>query len=98
MYGERRGVYRVFVGGGDIRERDYLEELGGDGMIILKLMYYNVDLSNCTTVRYKSIESYSKPSTFFYSCKSMTLGDVVFFFVYYLPEDGRIKSRNRYEV
>jgi hypothetical protein len=34
--GERRGIYRVLVG--NLRERDHLEDLGVDGMIILKLI------------------------------------------------------------
>jgi hypothetical protein len=33
MYGERRGVYRVLEG--KLRERDYFEDPGVDGRIIL---------------------------------------------------------------
>jgi len=29
--GERRGAYRVFFGGGYLKERNYWEELGKDG-------------------------------------------------------------------
>jgi hypothetical protein len=36
--GERRNACRVFVwrGGGDLRERDHLKDLGIDGRVILK--------------------------------------------------------------
>ena len=38
VYGERRSVYWVLVGG-DLRERDHLEDLGVDGRIILKWLF-----------------------------------------------------------
>jgi len=40
--GERRGGYRVFVGG-KLRERDHLENLGVDGMIILNWIFQKGD-------------------------------------------------------
>jgi len=35
--GERRGAYRIFVG--KQKESDHLEDLGIEGMIILKLFF-----------------------------------------------------------
>jgi hypothetical protein len=36
--GEKRGVYRVLVGG-NLRERDHLEDPGVDGRIILRWIF-----------------------------------------------------------
>jgi hypothetical protein len=40
--GEKRGVYKVLVG--NLRDRDYLEEQGVDGRIILKWIFRKWDL------------------------------------------------------
>jgi len=37
--GERRIVYFIFVGGGYLKERDYLEETVLNGIIILKYIF-----------------------------------------------------------
>jgi len=40
--GERRGLYRVL--GGNLMERDHLEEAGVDGRIILRLIFGKWDV------------------------------------------------------
>jgi len=36
--GEWRGVYRVYMGG-NLRERDHLDDPGGDGRVILRRIF-----------------------------------------------------------
>jgi len=41
--GDGRDAYRVLVRWEGLRERDYLEDLGVDGMIILKSIFRKLD-------------------------------------------------------
>ena len=41
--GDRRGAHRALVGGGHLRERDHLENLGVGGRMLLKLIFKKCD-------------------------------------------------------